>query len=118
MLLEIGVPDEVSKIIFEKSFGQAVRTSQFGSWEVKILLYADNRVLPAGIGTLEERLKDVRERYAKYRNRPDLPDIENACRNIEKQIGKNMDIPVSEITDENLTASTDDLTTLHISSNN
>ncbi len=100
MLAEIGVTAEISKIILDKSFGRAVEISWSETWEVKTLLYADNRVLPHGIGSLEDRLADVRVRYSKYASRPDL---EEACREIERQIGENMDVPVAEITEENLT---------------
>lgn len=110
MLAEIDASPEISRVISGKSFGKAVKTSQSADWAVKILLYADNRVLPDGIGTLEERLGDIRERYPKYTSRPDYFDLEKAMRNIEKQIQENINASMAEISDD----SSLDLTTVII----
>lgn len=64
---------------------------------MKILYYADLRTLPFEIGSLENRLKDVRQRMPKYTNRPDFEVLVNACLNIGKQIEEKLNIPASQI---------------------
>jgi len=97
MLLEIGIDQEVIEIIWNKRFGNSVATKDSNNWPLKIMYYADLRTLPLGIGTLEERIADVRERMPKYTIRPDFEDLVSACREIEIQIQQNMNISVSEI---------------------
>jgi hypothetical protein len=74
---------------------------------VKILYYADLRTLPFGIGTLEDRLEDVRNRMPKYTSRPDFKDLVEACRQIENQLQQNLDVPVVEINNDSVVVATD-----------
>lgn len=104
MLQEVQVGDEAIEIILGKSFGNAVATKDSNNWPLKILLYADLRTLPQGIGTLEERIQDVRERMPKYVARPDFEDLVSASREIESQLQTNLSVPVSEITDISIKA--------------
>lgn len=97
MLKEIGFGGDDIKIVQEKSFGNSIVTEKSTGWILKILLYSDLRVLPIGIGTLEERFKDILERMPKYSSRPDINNLFSACREIEKQIQKNIDIPLRTI---------------------
>ncbi len=100
MLQEIGVEDEMIKTILQKSFGNSVETKNSNNWPLKILYYADLRILPFGIGTLKERIDDVRDRMPKYTNRPDFDDLVNACREIEEQIQSNLTVSVNDIGDK------------------
>jgi len=88
MLQEIKIDDKLIKIILNKSFDNSINISQSSDWVSKILLYADLRVLPHGVGTLQQRLDDVKDRMDKYKNRPDLPDLFSACFEIEKTNSK------------------------------
>ena len=100
MLKEIGVAQNITDVIQGKSFGNSVATRDSNNWLLKILYYADLRTLPLGIGTLEERISDVRERMPKYTSRPDFEDLVSACKDIEKQIQDKLDVAVSEINDQ------------------
>lgn len=90
MLTEINFPEELIEIILNKSFGNSVAISQSDNWMLKILYYADLRVLPSGIGTLDQRLEDIKIRMPKYFNRPDFPELIEACKDIEQQIKENV----------------------------
>ena len=102
MLTELGVERGIIDIILNKSFGNSVSTKNSGNWLLKILYYADLRTLPQGIGTMQERLDDVRKRMPKYTSRPDFNDLVSATLEIEKQIQENLDVPVSEISDQSV----------------
>ena len=52
------------------------------------------RVLPSGVGTLEERLRDLSSRYGQ---RPNLIEKSEACREIEKQVQKKVSVNLGEI---------------------
>ncbi len=101
MLQEVGIDENAIKIIEDKAFGNSVGVKDSTDWHLKLLYYADLRTLPFGVGTLDERLADVRGRMPKYTSRPDFEDLVSACRDIEKQIQENLDIPVLKIIDEN-----------------
>lgn len=109
MLIDLGVNQSIIEIIQQKSFENSVKTSKSNNWELKIMFYTDLRALPQRVGTLEERLKDVTERLEKYRNRPDIEELFNACRKIEKDIEANMKINASDIKDESLEGNDIDL---------
>ena len=100
MLKEIGLKENAIEIILDKSFGNSIETRNSNNWPLKVLYYADLRTLPFGIGTLEERITDVKDRIPKYSNRPDFNDLVEACREIEKQIQNNLNVPVGNITDD------------------
>ncbi len=97
MLKEIGVKGELWNVIQNKSFGNVVEVSKGDDWYAKILLYADMRVMPFGVATLEERMEDVRARMPQYTSRPDFEDMLNATREIEQQIVSNLDLSVDKI---------------------
>ncbi len=107
MLIELGVDNESIGIILNKSFGNSVETKSSDNWNLKILYYADLRTLPFGIGSLEDRISDVKERMPKYTSRPDFEDLVDSCREIENQLQQNIDIPVSEINDNNVAINKD-----------
>jgi len=97
MLKEIGVTGKLWDVIQNKSFSNAVEVAKGDDWYTKILLYADMRVMPFGVATLEDRLADVQNRMPQYVNRSDFGDLLDAARNIEKQISEKLDLQVSEI---------------------
>ncbi|MFC1790070.1 HD domain-containing protein [Patescibacteria group bacterium] len=97
MLKELKLDQEMIKVILEKSFGNSVQVAKGNNWYAKILHYADGRVMPHGVVTLEERFQDVRERRPKYTNRPDFEDLLTASREIESQIQAQLDMPISAI---------------------
>ena len=90
MLQELNVSESVRAMIRAKSFGNAKETASSGDWLVKILLYCDLRVLPGGVGTLDERVDEIKGRLVKYSRRPDFLDLVAACKFIEQQIQMSM----------------------------
>jgi hypothetical protein len=104
MIKELGFDDVSVDIIQSKSFGNSVAIAKSSNYLLKILYYADMRVLPTGVGTLEERLSDVRNRMPKYTSRPDFEDLINASREIEKQIQEKIGILLSSINNESITS--------------
>jgi hypothetical protein len=99
MLGEINASEELIEIILNKSFGNSITTMNSNNWPLKILSYADLRTLPQGIGTLDERLHDIRERMPKYSERPDFEDLVAASKENERQIQENIDMSLGEIKD-------------------
>ncbi|MEI7749698.1 MAG: hypothetical protein WCJ25_01705 [Candidatus Moraniibacteriota bacterium] len=97
MLSEIGVSPELLSTIQDKSFANAIEVAAGNDWNAKILLYADMRVMPHGVASLEERLADVRKRMPQYYQRPDFEKLLDATRDIETQISANLDETIADI---------------------
>lgn len=114
MLEEIDFDKQSIATILDKSFGNSVATMNSSDWSLKIVYYADLRTLPFGIGTLEERLNDVKERMPKYTSRPDFEELVEACRTIEKQLQQNLDVPISDIKNESVSFDVKELLELEI----
>jgi hypothetical protein len=57
-----------------------------GSWEEKLLYYADKRVMHDKIVTVKERLEDGRRRYFGNEIRPEDVKVEKALLRLEKEI--------------------------------
>jgi hypothetical protein len=109
MLEEIDIDRQAIGIILNKSFGHSVETKNSDNWILKILYYADLRTLPFGVGSLEERIADVKNRMPKYTARPDFDDLVSACRDIENQLQQKINVAVSGINDESTKFDTDAL---------
>jgi len=97
ILNELKIDSSIIEIIDKKSFGNSVHISKSNKWEPKLLLYSDIRISPNGIVTMAKRLAEVTKRIGKYKNSPDLPNLINACEEIEKQIEKQTNIKISKI---------------------
>ncbi len=95
ILTELGLQKDLIDIVVSKKFGNSINTSRSNNWALKILLYSDMRVLPQGIGTLEDRFADIMDRMPKYNTRPDIQDLFEACRDIEKQIQERISKPLA-----------------------
>lgn len=102
MLTEIGASEDLVAIILSKTFGNVLLTKKSDNWPLKIMFYGDMRALPLRIGTLAERMEDTRQRMPHYTSRPDFEDLVAACLDIEKQIEKNLDVPVSAINNDSI----------------
>jgi hypothetical protein len=97
ILLEIGIDRQTAELIAGKSFGQSLDILNSHNWLLKLLYYADMRTLPMGIGSLSDRVADIRHRYSA---KPHLEDFIIACKQVEDQVQSQLDVSVSEITDE------------------
>ena len=114
MVKELGFDDEAVDTIQSKSFGNSVAIAKSQNNLLKILYYADMRVLPNGVGALEDRLSDVRSRMPKYTSRPDFEDLVSASRDIETQIQKNVSVQLSTINSETITPSISEASTYDV----
>ncbi|MDP2666226.1 MAG: hypothetical protein Q8P05_01860 [Candidatus Diapherotrites archaeon] len=103
MIHELGVNARVTFLIENKEFINNDFVLASDDWELKICTYADQRIGPYGVMSLEDRFKEVKERYAHRKNtsmtHPKV-DLFIACSfKIEAQIAPLLDVPVSAITD-------------------
>ena len=103
---EIGLSEAVLVCIDSIKFSKAEEISLHGSFEQKICEYADSRVGPTGVLSLEERLADTRKRYLDQRPRSSIAGPQDrfeilmqAERDIEKQIFESATIEPTDITD-------------------
>ncbi len=107
---ELGLSDEVICYIAAVSFSKVGEVVASDSFEEKICEYADSRVGPRGILSLDDRLRDGRKRYLKRNDRvqqngvaaPDdtfeaLMKLEHE---LEEQIFAVADIAPQDITDQ------------------
>ena len=99
MLEELGVAREISEIIFKKRFVNSIKIANSDNWLLKLLLYSDLRVLPTGIGTLQQRLDEVLGRRKDLSKKDNISLLCDACRKIERDIQKYVNISLESITD-------------------
>lgn len=98
ILKELNVKLDIIKWIKEKTFGNIIKlVKNKNKWETKILLYADLRVLPDGIGTIEDRIRDIQTRMPHYYTRPDFELMKRSIFKLQDQIQQQIRIPVTKI---------------------
>jgi phosphohistidine swiveling domain-containing protein/predicted phosphodiesterase len=104
---QLGVKSEVISTIEKKRFVDNIETASANNWVVKIAAYADQRVSPAGLTSLVERLDEARSRYHGMKeasvNSPNFTALKKAALNIERQIQDNTSINLTSINQEHLT---------------
>jgi len=97
ILEELHLNEQVITAVQNKSFGNSVAVAQGADWYTKILAYADLRVTPRGIGTLDDRVADIKARMPKYTERPDFPQLIAAAYEVEKQIQAALNVPLTQL---------------------
>lgn len=97
MLDELGIGHEIKDTIQTKSFSNIIQTAESANWLPKILQYCDLRTAPNGLMTLDERVGDIKERYSKYANRADFPEMIEAAKSIEREIARSVDTKLESI---------------------
>ena len=98
---ELGVSDRIKELVDCVGFSQAKDNTATVDIEKKICAYSDMRVLPLGVGSLNDRLMDLRVRYANHREgTKERDEFEHALREIERQIFAKCKIKPEEITEE------------------
>jgi hypothetical protein len=114
---EIGLPEEVQKLIQRIGFSNLDINEKTGSYENKICSYADMRVGPHGVLTIEERLSEARKRYE---GRPHtvasdrFEPLANSLRAIEKELFTIATVRPEEITDQAIAPIMEELKKLSI----
>jgi hypothetical protein len=103
MIEELEVRPEVKYIVENWGFKNFKRIDESENIEWKICVYADHRVSPNGIVTLEENLENKRKRYALSRSNAshlsqEAEGLLRAAKNIEDYISQNCSIKLYTIT--------------------
>lgn len=103
---ELGLLEPVLACIDSVAFSKAETVLESGSWGEKICKYADGRVSPMGIRSLDERLREARKRYAGRKTATMLlapeerfEELVAAEHAIEKELFSNATITPEDITD-------------------
>lgn len=105
---EIGLTETMIGMIDNMRFSRTEAVLREGSLEMRIVKYADLRVAPTGIVSMEERLREARERYRGKRfdtEDPDNPPLklveaEEMCRELERLVCAKAGIDPASITEE------------------
>lgn len=103
---EINVGEEVLKLIEEKQFCRNKEIFNGGNFEVKICAYADQRVSPNGILSLEGRLDEARTRHrgipGSSVNSPNYEALKRYAGKIETQIFQHVNGSPEDINDKSV----------------
>lgn len=107
IIKDIGASERILELADSVGFSQAEDNMELKDFGKKICHYADARVGPYGVISLEERLNDLRRRYENRRislakNTKEREGFEEALRQIEKQIFAHCKIRPEEITEESI----------------
>lgn len=104
---EIRLSPEVRALINGVGFSKLEQTRDMGSYEQKVVEYADLRVGPHGVLSMEARLSEARTRYADRRS--EFPRDEEsfevhmrAAREIEKQLFSEATITPEDVTEHSI----------------
>lgn len=95
---EIGLPTAVLDVMNASGFSRVRAITEGGSAELQICQYADMRVAPHGVVTLEERLQDFAVRY-KGKDDAIHEDVLEASRALEQKIFSDSNIRPEDIHD-------------------
>lgn len=101
---DIGISESVLGIVDAVGFHNWCMVKDEGSWEHKIASYADSRVAPFGVKSLDDRLMDANKRYADVSHTEDKErDMLYGCiKDVEKEIFSHLSIKSEDITDESV----------------
>jgi hypothetical protein len=103
---ELGINERLRFILKNKVFNNNENTAKSNDWEIKIAAYADQRIGPFGVLSLEERFRDLKQRYyQKENNNVNNPKIDifiKCAFEIEKQILSNTNLKPEDIDDRSI----------------
>lgn len=104
---EEGLKDFEIEIIDKKSSKRGEETLNSERYDVKILLYADQRVAPYGVTSLKERLEEVKKRYKNisssiWSNEEKANHLIECSLGIEKQIMQYCELNPEDINDNSI----------------
>lgn len=110
---DVGLTDEEINLMGQKVFMKNDETVESDNWEAKIGAYADQRVAPDGVMSLEGRLQEAKERYkdepGSSMNNPRTDEMIEHAHTIESQIMRHCTIEPEEISDETVRPIMDEL---------
>lgn len=104
---EEGLKDYEIEIMDKKSSKRGEETLNSERYDVKILLYSDQRVAPYGVTSLKERLEEVKRRYKNisssvWSNEEKANHLIECSLGIEKQIMKYCKLNPKDINDDSV----------------
>ena len=102
ILRQIGIKPKAFSLIKSMEFKKAPVNAKLKNFEMKICQYSDLRVAPFGILSLEERLREVQNRFMRNKGVSDkeFKHLAESMKKIEKQIFSTTKIRPSDITEE------------------
>ncbi len=120
---EIGLPDTVIEMMDNMRFSRTEWILREATPEMRIAKYADLRVAPYGITSLEERLAEARERYRDKKfdassegySHEKLAAIEDMCRELGRMVLASAGMEESATTDATAAPVIEELKKLEIS---
>lgn len=104
LLKELNVDAKTYQLLDQLSIYNLPAIVEGTDFPLKICLYADYRVAPAGLVSLETRLADLKNRY--HQREPNLASQKKAAKNLtllkqlETQIETNLDLSLTKMTQE------------------
>ncbi len=107
IIRELGVGPRIVELVDAVGFNQAESNLQSGDLSKQICAYADMRVTPKGVRSLEERFEDLRVRYESKRievggGEEERISFEDNLRKIEKEIFLKAGISPEAVSEESL----------------
>jgi hypothetical protein len=96
---EIGISGRVLELMDAIDFSRTCQFLEEGDMEKLICKYADTRVAPDGVATMQERLDEGSRRY-QTQNNPERPKIVSCFQEIEKKIFEKLSFEPDFITEE------------------
>ncbi len=115
---EVGVSDRVFELISAVGFDEIKDDFNSGDLSKMICEYADCRVSPMGVVSLDERLADLEKRYADHYPSPEHTakrrEFQKWARKMEAHIFERCKLKPEEITEEKVAQTFDDLKQLEI----
>lgn len=96
ILRELAIEAEAIVLLEQMEMRRLPEVLESGSWEEKVVLYSDQRVSPAGVVSIDERIQDVTTRYPHLRERIETGRV--SCIALEDQLAAVMTRHPAEIT--------------------
>ena len=116
IIAEIGVSPRIREIIDSISFSTCDEIEKSSDMPIKIMQYADMRVVPAGVVSLDARVEDMYVRYAHKRKRDDarIAQLVEAMKKIERSLFSGLPLMPADITETSVAALRDSFVTFSI----
>lgn len=102
ILSELKIQKRIYDLVHSNEFGKMTKISKSKSFESQICIYADARVTPHGVASLDERLSEVRTLWLKYKGAsPEtFEKLTERAKVVEQQIFDHCKIKPEDITEE------------------
>ena len=106
MAKETGVSERVLFLLNSMGSSNLHKTLKSDDWELKICSYSDFRVSPYGFNTVEERFKDILQRYESrdhvLANKEKTLEKMNYCLELENQLQTHVEVDLQSLPNKTL----------------